>query len=232
MVQVQQSLIYSFVARGTVVLAEYTEFKGNFTIIASQCLQKLPASSNKFTYNCDSHTFNYLVENGFSRLQGLVYLVAAYCVVAVESAGREVPIAFLERVKDDFNKRYGGGKAATAVANSLNKSFGPKLKEHMQYCADHPEEISKLAKVKAQVSEVKGVMMGNIEKVLDRGEKIELLVDKTDNLRSQAQDFRQQGKKIRRKMWWENMKMKLIVLGIIVALILIIILSICHGFKC
>ena len=41
----------------------------------------------------------------------------------------------------------------------------PKLKEHMKYCADHPEEISKLAKVKAQVSEVKGVMMENIEKV-------------------------------------------------------------------
>ncbi|GMN25064.1 hypothetical protein TIFTF001_050354 [Ficus carica] len=57
-----------------------------------------------------------------------------------------------------------------------------KLKEHMQYCVDHPEEISKLAKVKAQVSEVKGVMMENIEKVLDRGEKIELLVDKMENL--------------------------------------------------
>lgn len=41
----------------------------------------------------------------------------------------------------------------------------PKLKEHMQYCVDHPEEISKLANVKAQVSEVKGVMMENIEKV-------------------------------------------------------------------
>lgn len=35
----------------------------------------------------------------------------------------------------------------------------------MQYCIDHPDEISKLAKVKAQVSEVKGVMMENIEKV-------------------------------------------------------------------
>lgn len=120
---------------------------------------------------------------------------AAYCVVAVESAGRQIPIAFLERVKEDFNKRYGGGKAATAVANGLNKEFGylylypllrcifvlwsidgysllfylciyrSKLKEHMQYCVDHPEEISKLAKVKAQVSEVKGVMMENIEKV-------------------------------------------------------------------
>ena len=36
----------------------------------------------------------------------------------------------------------------------------------MQYCVDHPEEINKLAKVQAQVSEVKNVMMENIEKVL------------------------------------------------------------------
>ncbi|URD95643.1 vesicle-associated membrane protein [Musa troglodytarum] len=171
----QQSLIYSFVARGTVILAQYTEFQGNFTGIAAQCLQKLPSSNNRFTYNCDGHTFNYLVEDGYT-----------YCVVAVESVGRQIPIAFLDRIKEDFNKRYGGGKAATAGANSLNREFGSKLKEHMQYCVDHPEEISKLAKVKAQVSEVKGVMMENIEKVLERGEKIELLVDKTENLRSQV----------------------------------------------
>lgn len=203
------------------VLAEYTEFKGNFTGIAAQCLQKLPASNNKFTYNCDNHTFNYLVEDGF-----------AYCVVADESVGRQVPMAFLERVKEDFKRRYGGGRADTAVANSLNRDFGSKLKEHMQYCIDHPEEISKLAKVKAQVSEVKGVMMDNIEKVLDRGEKIELLVDKTENLRFQAQDFQKKGTELRRKMWFQNMKVKLIVLGIVVALILIIVLSVCHGFNC
>lgn len=33
-------------------------------------------------------------------------------------------MAFLERVKEDFNRRYGGGKAATAQPNSLNKEFG------------------------------------------------------------------------------------------------------------
>ncbi|KAL0294995.1 UNVERIFIED_CONTAM: Vesicle-associated membrane protein [Sesamum calycinum] len=118
-----------------------------------------------------------------------------YCVVAVESVGRQLPIAFLERIKDDFTKKYSGGKAATAVASSLNREFGSKLKEQMQYCVDHPEEISKLAKVKAQVSEVKGVMMENIEKVLDRGEKIELLVDKTENLRSQ--DTRNQHEEVK-----------------------------------
>ena len=62
----QRSLIYAFVSRGTVILAEYTEFSGNFNSIAFQCLQKLPATNNKFTYNCDGHTFNYLVDNGYS----------------------------------------------------------------------------------------------------------------------------------------------------------------------
>ncbi|XP_047309057.1 vesicle-associated membrane protein 721-like [Impatiens glandulifera] len=217
----QKSLIYTFVSRGTVILTEFTEFSGNFNSIAFQCLQKLPATNNKFTYNCDGHTFNYLVDNGFT-----------YCVVADESVGRQIPIAYLERVKDDFTSKYGGGKAATATANSLKKEYGPKLKEHMQYCVDHPDEINKLSKVKAQVSEVKGVMMENIEKVLDRGEKIEVLVDKTENLHNQAQDFKNTGTKVRRKMWLQNMKIKLIVLGILIALILIIILSVCHGFNC
>lgn len=41
----------------------------------------------------------------------------------------------------------------------------PRLKEHMQYCMSHPEEMSKLSKLKAQITEVKGIMMDNIEKV-------------------------------------------------------------------
>ncbi|KAF2567611.1 hypothetical protein F2Q68_00027872 [Brassica cretica] len=217
----QQSLIYSFVARGTVILVDFTDFKGNFTSIAAQCLQKLPSSNNKVIYNYDGHTFNYLVENGFT-----------YCVVAVDSAGREIPMAFLERVKEDFNRRCGGGKAATAQPNSLNKEFGPKLKEHMQYCMDHPDEISKLAKVRAQVSEVKGVLIENIDKLYDRGVKIENLVEKTADLRSQADVYITKADQIKKKMWFQNMKIKLIFLAIIIALILIIVLSVCGGFNC
>ncbi|KAL6561742.1 hypothetical protein OROMI_017343 [Orobanche minor] len=64
----QHSLIYSFVARGTVILTEFTEFSGNFIGIAAQCLQKLPTTNYKFTYKCDGRTFNYLVEDGFSTI--------------------------------------------------------------------------------------------------------------------------------------------------------------------
>ncbi|KAJ0693094.1 putative Longin domain-containing protein [Helianthus annuus] len=70
----------------------------------------------------------------------------AYCVVAAESAGRQVPMAFLERIMDETNKKIQWWESYTAVANNLNKEFGPKLKEQMQHCVDHPEEISKLSK--------------------------------------------------------------------------------------
>ncbi|KAL2336714.1 hypothetical protein Fmac_011160 [Flemingia macrophylla] len=218
----QQSLIYSFVARGTVIVAEHTDFNGNFAAVALQCLQRLPASNTKFTYNTDSnHTFNYLTHDGFT-----------YCVVAVEAVGRQLAMAFLERIKEDFTNRYGGGKAATATAKSLNKEFGPKLNEHMQYCVEHPEEVSKLAKVKAQVSEVQQVMRANIDQVLDRQVKIDVLMGQTEDLRNRAEDFRVTGDQIRRKMWYQNMKIKLIILGILIAFILIIVLSVCRGFNC
>uniref|UniRef100_I1NFE1 Longin domain-containing protein n=1 Tax=Glycine max TaxID=3847 RepID=I1NFE1_SOYBN len=190
----QRGLIYSFVAKGTVVLAEHTQYTGNFSTIAVQCLQKLPSNSSKYTYSCDGHTFNFLLDTGF-----------VFLVVADESAGRSVPFVFLERVKDDFMKRYGASiknegahpladddddddlfEDRFSIAYNLDREFGPALKEHMQYCMNHPEEMSKLSKLKAQITEVKGIMMDNIEKVLDRGEKIELLVDKTENLQFQV----------------------------------------------
>lgn len=62
-------------------------------------------------------------------LCGACWNFAAYCVVAKDSVGKQISIAFLERMKVDFRKRYGGGKADTAVAKSLNKEFGYVLKE-------------------------------------------------------------------------------------------------------
>ncbi|KAJ6690626.1 hypothetical protein OIU85_006837 [Salix viminalis] len=192
----QRGLIYSFVAKGNVVLAEHTSYSGNFSTIAVQCLQKLPSNSSKYTYSCDGHTFNFLIDNGF-----------VFLAVADESAGRGLPFVFLERVKDDFKQRYSANRFS--IAYNLDREFGPRLKEHMQYCLNHPEEISKLSKLKAQITEVKGIMMDNIEKVLDRGEKIELLVDKTENLQFQADSFQRQGRQLRRKMWLQSLQMKL-----------------------
>jgi hypothetical protein len=64
----ERKLVYSFVARGAAVLADHAEVSGNFASVAAECLKKLPANNNRFSYNCDGHTFNYHVHDGFSNV--------------------------------------------------------------------------------------------------------------------------------------------------------------------
>uniref|UniRef100_A0A7S0RW97 V-SNARE coiled-coil homology domain-containing protein n=1 Tax=Chlamydomonas leiostraca TaxID=1034604 RepID=A0A7S0RW97_9CHLO len=210
-------LIYAFVSRDTTVLAEYTPYTGNFNTVAIECLQKLNNPESKFTIACDRHTFNFLVHNGFT-----------YLVVADEAYGRQIPFAFLERVRDEFEEKY-ADKGRLSPAHSLDRTFGPRLKSHMEYCMAHPEEISKIAAVQKKVNEVKDVMVENIEKVLERGERIELLVDKTDDLRSQAETFQKKGRQLRNKMWWQNCKMKLVIAFAVILLAVVIFLLVCFS---
>ena len=48
----------------------------------------------------------------------------------------------------------------------------------------------------------------------------------------QADSFQRQGRQLRRKMWLQNLRLKLMILGIILVVVLLIVLVICGGFKC
>ena len=60
-------------------------------------------------------------------------------------------------------------------------------------------------------------MVHNVEQILSRGERIELLVDKTDTMAGQSLAFRRGAKAARRKMFWRNQK--ILALGVVVALV-------------
>jgi hypothetical protein len=174
-------------------------------------------AQKKFTLVADGHTFNYLESDGY-----------VFLVVADEAFGRQVPFSVLDRIAAEFAASY-GERARDAIAHSLNRSFAPVLKQHMDAASNDAGEHSKVARVQQQVSEVKEIMMDNIEKVLDRGEKIELLVDKTENLRFQADNFHRTGRALRRRMWWQNLKMKLVFAAFVLIVILILFLSFCYS---
>ncbi|WIA34390.1 hypothetical protein OEZ86_012726 [Tetradesmus obliquus] len=211
-------LIYSAVARlGTPVsvLAEYAIFAGNWTSVTKDYLSK-SANGGRFSYTVDGYVMSFLAEEGY-----------CYVVVTDEAAGRTIPNAFLDRVKDDFFTKYAEkGKAVKEMGLS---SFGKRLKEMMEHATQFPEEYSKVSSVQKKVDEVKNIMSENIEKVLSRGEKLDLLVDKTDNLMFEADRFVKSGRALRRKMWWNNFKMKIVMGVAVVMVIIIIFLLICFG---
>eukprot|EP00050_Salpingoeca_kvevrii_P017071 m.61437 g.61437 ORF g.61437 m.61437 type:complete len:75 (-) comp7337_c1_seq1:1045-1269(-) len=69
-------------------------------------------------------------------------------------------------------------------------------------------------------------MVQNIEKVLQRGEHIDILVDKSENLATEAVRFNKSSKKLQKRMYWKNKKMCMILSLVAVVIIIIIALII------
>ena len=77
-----------------------------------------------------------------------------------------------------------------------------------------------------EIGRAVGQMQQNLTKVSERGERLDSLQDKTDNLATSAQGFRRGANRVRKQMWWKDMKMRIcIIVGIIILLIVIIVPS-------
>lgn len=61
-------LIYSAVARGPVVLAEYAVFAGNFSSVAKAYLSK-STNDGRFAYTVDNHVFSFLAEDNYCECE-------------------------------------------------------------------------------------------------------------------------------------------------------------------
>ena len=103
---------------------------------------------------------------------------------------------------------FGDELPQTAIAFSMNEEFSKVIHERMDFYNSENADLTvdNIGAVKSQIEEVKGVMVQNIEKVLERGEKIELLVDKTDRLNQQAFKFEASSRNLRRSLWWKRMR--------------------------
>ncbi|KAK0061397.1 synaptobrevin [Biomphalaria pfeifferi] len=85
------------------------------------------------------------------------------------------------------------------------------------------EQSKRLQQTQAQVDEVVDIMRVNVEKVLDRDQKISQLDDRAEALQAGASQFEASAGKLKRKYWWKNCKMWLILIGVVVVIIIIIV---------
>lgn len=77
-----------------------------------------------------------------------------------------------------------------------------------------------------EIDDTVNVMHDNIQKVRERGENLDHLQTKTDNLANQAHGFRRGANRVRKQMWWKDMKMRMcLIAGVIILLLIIIVPS-------
>ncbi|XP_030819999.1 vesicle-associated membrane protein 8 isoform X2 [Camarhynchus parvulus] len=86
-------------------------------------------------------------------------------------------------------------------------------------------------RVRALQQEVQGVttiMSQNLERILARGENLEQLHSKSQDLEATSEHFRTTSQKMARRYWWKNVKL-LIILGLVGVIVLILIILLATG---
>eukprot|EP01103_Thecamoeba_quadrilineata_P009288 TRINITY_DN19022_c0_g1_i1.p1 TRINITY_DN19022_c0_g1~~TRINITY_DN19022_c0_g1_i1.p1 ORF type:complete len:219 (+),score=45.55 TRINITY_DN19022_c0_g1_i1:36-692(+) len=211
-------ILYSLVARGNVILCDYSPTTGNFTLVARKLLDSIPNENAMKSYLYDRHIFHYITEDG------IIYL----CMTD-EDFGSTIPFAFLEDVKNRFKVMF-GQVAHSSPANSLTQDFGRTLQNQMNYYSTN-KNATKVTKVKDELNQLKSVMVQNLDDVIDRGEKIELLVDRTENLRSTSMVYHKQATQLKNEMYWKNVKLTIVLVFIVLIALYFFLSIICGGFN-
>uniref|UniRef100_A0A8B9Q6W2 Vesicle-associated membrane protein 7 n=3 Tax=Aves TaxID=8782 RepID=A0A8B9Q6W2_APTOW len=198
------AILFAVVARGTTILAKHAWCGGNFLEVTEQILAKIPSENNKLTYSHGNYLFHYICQDR------IIYL----CITD-DDFERSRAFNFLNEIKKRFQTTY-GSRAQTALPYAMNSEFSSVLAAQLKYHSES-KGTDQVAETQAQVDELKGIMVRNIDLVAQRGEKLELLIDKTENLVDSSVTFKTTSRNLARAMCMKNLKLTIIIIIVSIA---------------
>lgn len=211
------TILYTLVARGSVVLAEFSGTATNASTISRQILEKTPGDNDmNVSYSQDRYIFHV------KRTDGLTVLC-----MADDVAGRRIPFAFLDDIHQRFVRTYGRA-VLSAQPYAMNDDFSRVLSQQMDYYSNDPN-ADRINRLKGEMGQVRTVMIENIDKVLERGDRLELLVDKTANMQTNTLHFRKQTRRFRTTVWWRNVKLTIVLILLLLVIVYVVLAFVCHG---
>lgn len=169
------------------------------------------------SYVYDQYMFHIMVVGEY----GLIF----FCMSG-KDFGSRIPFNFLDDVKERFLSSYPGEQSKRIQPNGLNREFGQILKQQTKFF-NNPRQNDRIQKVKGQINEVKDIMIDNIDKVLARGEKIDILVNRTGDLVESAELYKTKSKKLKNNMLKRN-----IIIVSVIAIIILIVIFLIIWFSC
>ncbi|KAI5934480.1 Vesicle-associated membrane protein 7 [Manis javanica] len=209
------AILFAVVARGTTILAKHAWCGGNFLEVTEQILAKIPSENNKLTYSHGNYLFHYICQDR------IVYL----CITD-DDFERSRAFNFLNEIRKRFQTTY-GSRAQTALPYAMNSEFSSVLAAQLKHHSEN-KGLDKVMETQAQVDELKGIMVRNIDLVAQRGERLELLIDKTENLMDSSVTFKTTSRNLARAMCMKNLKLTIIVIIVSVVFIYIIVSPLCE----
>ncbi|GAB7361631.1 hypothetical protein MBLNU230_g1682t1 [Neophaeotheca triangularis] len=223
-------LLYACIAYNSTILTEHTvpAASANTSQLASAILPKIDHQTpQKLTYTHQTNLIHYIADAApsTSNPSNLSAAGLTYLVVARQDLGRRIPFGFLVEIKKRFLRDYDAERTAFGDLPAYGAAaFNGTLKGLMvEYGTTKAGQDDAVRNVQGEIDNVRGIMTENIERVLERGERIDLLVDKTDRLGGSARDFRVRSRGLRRQMWWKNVRLMVLLVVVIIFLVYLLV---------
>lgn len=97
--------------------------------------------------------------------------------------------AYLEDLKSVFLKTFDYRSIESAYAYSLNEKFRENIRGKMNYYNANLNDSDSVSQLKKGVMDYKDNILQANDVLMERGEKINLIVKKADNLRTESMNY-------------------------------------------
>jgi len=165
-------------------LAAYSRFTrqnyGEFMTLFSKTVAERTRPGQRQDVEEQDYTFH-----AYGRTEGI-----AGIIISDHSYPALVAHQLLSKVVDEFLAKH----PRSSWANTSSTLSFPELKDYIVKYQD-PQQADSIMKIQKELDETKIVLHKTIESVLQRGEKIDDLVAKSDGLSAQSKMFYTQAKK-------------------------------------
>eukprot|EP00850_Spirogloea_muscicola_P020555 SM000219S06700 [mRNA] locus=s219:92849:94862:- [translate_table: standard] len=181
------------------------------------------------------------VDESVGTLHLLTEESSIIAVVTALSYPRRLAFALLDSVITLIQEKVKPSALALAPEGGLDEQLRPFLKEALndsdlwswlklclQY--DDVKGRDKVAAVEMEVEEVKHVMQGNIQRVLERSPSTAHISNATDELAAHARQYQRRSEEIQRVIEWRNVKVKVVILLVLIVVLTYILMVVFVGF--
>ena len=204
-------IIHVLISKNTdSVLCEYTEYQGNFATIARIFLQKIKPNTRQ-TIQYDLYQYHYINQDNITYL----------CITS--NFPEETTFAFLMEVQRQFLEQNSYDDIMKEQSYFF-QYFQKNLKNIMDYYNKCPQKTLSGEIIKNLV-DAKSIAIENIEKLIDRDQKLNITVQKSDKLYDQSKNINSLANSIKNQKKAEKLRtMRLLIGGGIILIIILFII--------
>jgi vesicle-associated membrane protein 7 len=181
---------------------------------AQKIVENLPRHDHKVSYQHGGTTYHCMVENQI-----------AYMCIADPDTPTRTAYGFLEELRSKFKAAFAGSSSSYPKGPDLNPTacakFATQIAASIRMWNENPDS-DKVGKLKTQIEGVKQVMLQNIDDVLERGERIDNIVNATESLQETAVNFNDNSRALKNIMWWRNVKILIAIILLVIFISLVI----------